>query len=147
MALPSREQDSSQVQQSSQAGLDNRHNGYESPVDALFIQSQVNDLKIVDPRSASTNASASLLQRPQPIRHARYRHLDVFKDGWWWEVLGCLLSLLCLIAIAILLVVYDQKKPPSLRMGLTVRYEALFATRHNLTFTVQRYHFYTCDIV
>ncbi|KAF8856529.1 hypothetical protein BDZ45DRAFT_594092 [Acephala macrosclerotiorum] len=72
--------------------------------------------------------SASAFPQPIPQRNMR-NWFSRHSDWWLLEFLGCLFSLLCAVAIIIVLKVYDGKPLPKLPQGITLNtILALFTT-------------------
>lgn len=85
--------------------------------------------ELVSKTSFSEEEKADTLSSPQPTTPRHLRFSSLFAEWWMEEILAGVLSLLCLVSIVIILVWYDARAQPSLRLGITLNaVVALLAT-------------------
>ncbi|KAF7517854.1 hypothetical protein G7054_g13667 [Neopestalotiopsis clavispora] len=75
-------------------------------------QGSIRDTETSTKRSKTSDYTGSNAPK-LPLRR------DLFNDNWLWEILCTGLSVVCLIALVVLLKVFDQQPLPELRYGLT----------------------------
>lgn len=64
---------------------------------------------------ATNSATAASSKKHNQTRLSHY-----FDDWWAWEILAGLFGTLCLLAIIVVLVMYDRHPQPELRWGITL---------------------------
>ena len=73
-------------------------------------------------RRTRPEISESLLdEKDKQNGYGHNRKASSWNDGWLWEILSGVFSVICLIAIFVVLAVYEKKSVPQMPYNITVR--------------------------
>lgn len=137
--------EAAQVQESLLRGLDDNA---DSDTEISFVDEQtLRSRASLEVKSCKSHASSITivpeLAGQEPVGDVR-KHMLHFNrsagqifDGWWLEMICCLLSIACLAALIVFLGVYDNQPLPELPSGITVNtVVALLSTIARTAFTI-----------
>jgi hypothetical protein len=119
-------------------------NVQENTVEAAGVTTTAFNTNNVQDNPVEANSSPVKVEKPSPKAHkwswnSRFRNR--LSNWWLWELLSVAMSILCFVAMIILLAIGDQKGVPRFRYGLTVSQTSSRPKRLLTGPTAQRHHF------